>query len=71
MITEGSSRSLILCLDAYLADAEAIAVEHYLWLRSQSLTHRQMYASIGEQPPKRWQGGDGVVRAIARKWMER
>jgi len=52
-----------------IAIAESIAIEHYEWLRSEGLTHREMYAAIDEDPPREYEGGDGVVQAIAAKWL--
>jgi len=49
--------------------AESIAIEHYQWLRAQGLSHRQMYAAIDEDSPLEYEGGDGVVQAIAAKWL--
>jgi len=52
-----------------IATAESVAIEHYRWLRSQGLSHRQMYALIDEELPLEYEGGDGVVQAIAAKWL--
>lgn len=52
-----------------LARAEDIALEHYRWLRAQNLTQTQMYHLIAERPPANFQGSDGLVRRIAKKWL--